>query len=94
MPASGVPIWENGVALQRLKPEADSSSDVPAILGLRVAGEMHFHALGQQALTAALATARKDRPAVFSFHTCAEAKLLLARALGWLVSTFHSPVNS
>ena len=55
-----------------------------------MAGEMHLNTLGQQPLAAALTTARKDGSAVFSFHTGAEAKLLLARALGWLVSAFHS----
>ena len=60
------------------------------ILGLGMALEMDFNALGQQPLAATLTAAGKDCPAVFGFHTGAEAKLLLARALGWLVSAFHS----
>ena len=56
--------------------------------GLRVPGEMHLDALGQEALPSALAAAGKDGPPVLGGHTLAKAELLLARALGWLIGAF------
>jgi hypothetical protein len=51
----------------------------------RVAAEVNLYALGQQTLTASAAAAAQDVTASGRLGACTEAKLLLARPLGWLV---------
>ena len=54
-----------------------------------MAGEVDFNTLWQEAFASALAAAAQCLPARLGFHARAEPKLLLARALGRLVSAFH-----
>lgn len=50
---------------------------------------MDFDTLWQQALAPTLAAAIQDGASVFGLHARAEAELLLASPLGWLVGAFH-----
>jgi len=61
---------------------------VVVLVGLAL--EMDFHALRQQTLASTLAAARENGAAIFGLHPRAEAKLLLASALGGLVGAFHN----
>jgi hypothetical protein len=51
-----------------------------------------FHALGQQALAAALTTTRQSGTSAFGFHAGAETVLTFARAFGSLVRSFHNKI--
>jgi len=59
------------------------------ILGLGVAREMDFYALGQQAFASALTTTGKNRPSAFCLHAGTESELLFPRAFRWLIGAFH-----
>ena len=62
---------------------------------LHMALEVHFDALGHEALAAKATTTAEDVTTVFSLHAGTKTKLLLAGALGWLVSSFwHSERRS
>jgi hypothetical protein len=54
---------------------------------------MPFDALWKQAFAAALAAARKCRPASSCFHPGTKTMLTFACSLGWLVSAFHKIEN-
>jgi hypothetical protein len=54
---------------------------------------MQLHAFREQAFAAALATARKSRPAAFCFHAGTKTMLLFACSFGGLVSAFHKTGN-
>ena len=54
-----------------------------------MAGEVDFDTLRQEPFTTTLAAALQDGTARLGFHAGAEAELLLARALGRLISAFH-----
>jgi hypothetical protein len=58
-------------------------------LRLRVAGVMHFHALGQEPFAPALTAPRKGRPPGFRAHPRAKSVLILSSALGALKCSFH-----
>lgn len=55
-----------------------------------MSGEVDLDTFWKQAFAALAAAAVQDGPTGFGLHTGAETELLLARALGRLVSAFHS----
>jgi hypothetical protein len=55
-----------------------------------VTSEVDFDTLRKEAFASTLATALQNGATALGLHTGAEAKLLFARALAGLVSTFHN----
>lgn len=51
--------------------------------------EVAFYPFWQEAFAAALSPSSECGPATFGFHSRPKSVLLLARALGWLISAFH-----
>jgi len=73
----------------RALPEAIFKGQSGSDSSLGVAREMSIHALGQQSLASALATACEGGPSAFRSHAGPKTVLLLARSFGWLISAFH-----
>ena len=88
-PVESFTLQTDAFELRPLPQTGGSRKKVAQGLGLGVASERNLHALGQEALTSDLAAAGKNRAAGFGFHASPKAVLLLARALGRLVSAFH-----
>jgi hypothetical protein len=54
-----------------------------------MACEMDLNTLRQETLASMLTTTAQDGATTFGLHAGTEAKLLFARALGWLVGALH-----
>ena len=59
--------------------------------GLRVAGVVDLHTLGQQPPAALLPATGKDRTTILCLHARTETELTFASALGGLIGAFHRP---
>lgn len=85
----GFPLQTDSLKLRPLAQSGGSRKGVAQRLSLGVTREVNFHALWQETLATNLAATGKNGAAGLGFHASPKAVLLLARALGWLVSAFH-----
>lgn len=85
----GFPFQTDSLKLRPLAQSGGSRKGVAQRLGLGVTREVNFHALWQETLATNLAATGKNSASGLGFHASPKAVLLLARALGWLVSAFH-----
>lgn len=85
----GFSLGANPVKFRPLAQSDRTRIRVTQRLSLGMTGEMNLDTLRQEALTSDLAAAGKGRATGLGFHASPKAMLLLARALGRLVSAFH-----